>query len=138
MKIEMSRPFTYTNQEKLGKDINTIISTQCGLNFYGLKRIFVHEFEFSFADIKRYTNLKYIVFENHYSEKFEIIPRILRQLGCIYISVQDKSKTFSDSLKGTGINGLQIYGQNLAGEKIPLIIEPEHSFRYRIEYEYFN
>jgi len=128
----------YTNNNNMAENINTIIAPLHNLHFNNLIKIIVIAFEFSYNDTKRYVDVKNIVFENHYSNKFKITPIIGKQLGLTYMAVYNKSKDYAKDLIGFGIRNIQIYGETMSGEKIPLILEPNHTVKIQVRYEYYD
>lgn len=111
-------------------------NTNC-LNIDKLKAVNILEFELYTKNMDRFSNLRRIIVQPIYGIKASFVPKIGKTMGNKFLEAKGEypfDYSTRMSAEGCRIGTVDIYGEDISGRKIDLMIEPGDTIVFNIEF----
>ncbi len=127
------REIDYTNNTDNPININDIINKNTMHYHKSIFKFTIKDFRFSCNSFETYHGLKNIVFDES-TNILKIDATTNKKFGINYITIKKNTICIPKCMHGTNV--IDIYGQKISGEKLNLMLEPNHTLNLEIIYEF--
>ena len=128
---------SFNNESNTSINFKDHFNSTNHLNIDKLKAVNILEFELYTKNMDRFNNLRRIIVQPIYGVKASFVPKLGKTMGNKFLTTEGEySFDYNTrmSAEGCRVGTVDVYGEDISGRKIDLMIEPGDTIIFNIEF----